>query len=353
MSPNDENERWKPPVRRGVPEHGAADRTSSASAPESSPADAAPEATVWRPKAPLRPLPESEAPESSSSAITPEPATEPGANQAEAPAGVAEPPRRARQHPTEEPYIWTDRLRTGEAATAVAPVTIVNPIVAAEGLSKDYPMGDTVVHALKPLTFRVPRGQLVALHGRSGSGKTTLLNMIGGLDQPTSGSVSVDGANVTEMSEIDRVQLRRHQIGFIFQAFGLIPILSAAENVEVPLRLAKVNVMEREERVRVLLELVGLGERGKHRPFELSGGEQQRVAIARALANGPRLLLADEPTGQLDSQTGRTIMTLIRALVKSEGVTAIVATHDPILIDLADRVIELRDGVLIEDSWAS
>src|SRR5690606_34136046 len=128
---------------------------------------------------------------------------------------------------------------------------------------------------------------------------------------------------------------RRDQIGFIFQAFGLIPILSAAENVEIPLRLVRARVAQRDERVRVLLEMVGLGERSHHRPHELSGGEQQRVAIARALANAPTLLLADEPTGQLDSQTGRTIMTLIRALVHSEGVTAIVATHDPVLIDLA------------------
>ena len=152
------------------------------------------------------------------------------------------------------------------------------------------------------------------------------------------------------MDESDLIDLRRNKIGFIFQAFGLIPILSAAENVEIPLRLAQVNVGQRDERVRVLLELVGLGERAKHRPHELSGGEQQRVAIARALANAPELLLADEPTGQLDSQTGRTIMTLIRALVHSEGVTAIVATHDPILIDLADRLIELSDGHVISDS---
>jgi putative ABC transport system ATP-binding protein len=152
------------------------------------------------------------------------------------------------------------------------------------------------------------------------------------------------------MPERGLIELRRHRIGFIFQAFGLIPILTAAENVEVPLRLAGTQVEEREERVRVLLEMVGLGERARHRPHELSGGEQQRVAIARALANGPSLLIADEPTGQLDSHTGRTIMTLIRALVRSEGVTAIVATHDPILIELADRAIELRDGEVLSDT---
>jgi putative ABC transport system ATP-binding protein len=152
------------------------------------------------------------------------------------------------------------------------------------------------------------------------------------------------------MPERGLIELRRHRIGFIFQAFGLIPILSAAENVEVPLRLANARVDERDERVRVLLEMVNLGERMRHRPHELSGGEQQRVAIARALANSPSLLLADEPTGQLDSHTGRTIMTLIRALVRSEGVTAIVATHDPVLMELADRAIELSDGSVIADS---
>lgn len=262
----------------------------------------------------------------------------------------AEPPRAPVAAPEPEPeeeapVVWSERQRPRE------PAQIVAPLVATEGVAKDYPMGDGVVHALKPTTLRIARGQLVAIHGRSGSGKTTLLNLIGGLDRPTAGRIWVDNAEVTAMSEEDLVQLRRHQVGFIFQAFGLIPILTAAENVEVPLRLALTDPYERDERVRVLLELVGLGERARHRPFELSGGEQQRVAIARALAANPRLLLADEPTGQLDSNTGRAIMTLLRALVKSEGLTAIVATHDPVLIDLADRIIELRDGEVIADSW--
>jgi putative ABC transport system ATP-binding protein len=143
------------------------------------------------------------------------------------------------------------------------------------------------------------------------------------------------------------VELRRRKVGFIFQAFGLLSILSAAENVEVPLRLVRAAPDARDERVGVLLELVGLGDRGRHRPYELSGGEQQRVAIARALANRPDVLLADEPTGQLDSATGRSIMGLLRAVVRSEGVTAITATHDPLIIDLADRVVELRDGRLL------
>jgi putative ABC transport system ATP-binding protein len=149
------------------------------------------------------------------------------------------------------------------------------------------------------------------------------------------------------MSADELVDLRRRRVGFIFQSFGLLSILSAAENVEVPLRLVRTPPTERDDRVRVLLELVGLGDRGRHRPHELSGGEQQRVAIARALANRPDVLLADEPTGQLDSATGRSIMSLLRSVVRSEGVTAIIATHDPLLIDLADRVVELRDGRLL------
>jgi putative ABC transport system ATP-binding protein len=242
----------------------------------------------------------------------------------------------------EERSAWTGQVRR--------PVDYTTPIVETEGITRDYPIGHTVVHALRGIDLRIRRGELVAIHGRSGSGKTTLLNCIGGLDRPTAGRVWINGAEVTAMGEDGLLDLRRTTIGFIFQAFGLIPILTAAENVEIPLRLANTDVARREERVRVLLELVGLGERAGHRPFELSGGEQQRVAIARALANAPQLLLADEPTGQLDSGTARTIMTLIRALVASEGVTAIVATHDPILIDIADRVIELRDGAIVSDS---
>jgi putative ABC transport system ATP-binding protein len=224
------------------------------------------------------------------------------------------------------------------------------PMVETHDLSRDYQMPGGVVHAVREVNLQVGHGQLVAVRGRSGSGKTTLLSMIGALDRPTRGSVAVDGLAVSELPESELIAFRRRNIGFIFQAFGLMPILSAAENVEVPLRLVRADPRERERRVLELLELVGLGGRANHRPHELSGGEQQRVAIARALANRPDLLLADEPTGQLDSQTGRSIMVLLQQLMRSEGVTAIVATHDPMLIDLADRVIDLRDGHVVEDS---
>ena len=223
------------------------------------------------------------------------------------------------------------------------------PIVQTHELTREFAMPGGTVHALTDVSVRMDRGTLVALRGRSGSGKTTFLSLVGALDRPTRGTVNVDGKLVSEEAESNLVGFRRRNIGFVFQAFGLMPILSAAENVEVPLRLVHAEPKERDRRVRELLELVGLADRANHRPHELSGGEQQRVAIARALANRPSLLLADEPTGQLDSQTGRAIMILIQHLIRSEGVTAIVATHDPILIDLADRVIELADGHVVED----
>ena len=241
---------------------------------------------------------------------------------------------------------------TSQYARPVAITTARPPgaavMVETRGLGRDFLMGSTVVQALADVDLRVERGELVAVRGRSGSGKTTLLSLIGGLDRPTDGQVFVDGESIGAMDQAGLVDIRRHRIGFIFQAFGLISILSAAENVEVPLRLVSADPREREERVRLLLALVGLADRAGHRPHELSGGEQQRVAIARALANSPSLLLADEPTGQLDSATGRAIMSLIRAIVHSERLTAIIATHDPQLIDLADRVIELRDGRILD-----
>ena len=230
--------------------------------------------------------------------------------------------------------------RTDDAAAA-------GPMVEVRGLVRDYPAGGDVVHALRGIDLEVARGELLAVRGRSGSGKTTLLNLLGGLDVPTAGSVIVDGTSISDLDEAAAAGVRRRTVAFVFQTFGLIPILSAAENVEVPLRMVGADPKARDRRVAELLELVGLEARAKHRPHELSGGEQQRVAIARALANRPRLLLADEPTGQLDSETGQKIMLLIRTVVRAEGVTAVVATHDPIMIEVADRVIELLDGGLI------
>jgi putative ABC transport system ATP-binding protein len=225
------------------------------------------------------------------------------------------------------------------------------PVVEVTDLIREFSTGTTTIRAVDGITFRVEPGELVAVRGRSGSGKTTLLSLVGTLDRPSQGSVRVTGLPVSEMPERDLVAFRRRTIGFIFQAFGLLPILSAAENVEIPLRLVAAESRARDARVAELLDLVGLAGRANHRPYELSGGEQQRVAIARALANRPRLLLADEPTGQLDSHTGRDIMALIRSIIRTEGTTAIVATHDPALIDLADRVLELRDGKVIGETW--
>ena len=217
-------------------------------------------------------------------------------------------------------------------------------MVAADGICRTFGSGHTAVHALRGASFTVDRGQLVALRGRSGSGKTTLLNIIGGLDDPTAGRVWVDGREVNRMSERERLALRRDRVAFIFQSFGLVPMLSAAENVGIPLRIAGLRPSERRERVAAMLTLTGVSSHAAHRPDELSGGQQQRVAIARALAGRPGLLIADEPTSQLDHQTGRQIMELQLSVVRSEGITALVATHDEALIDLADKVIVLEDG---------
>jgi putative ABC transport system ATP-binding protein len=239
-------------------------------------------------------------------------------------------------------------MTTTEAGPMAQPIDPPTAILRAIDVVRDYPSGDTIVHALRGVSLTADAGRLVAVRGRSGSGKTTLLNILGGLDRPTSGQVFIDEHEVSAMGEDELVEVRRRSVAFIFQAFGLVPILSAAENVEVPLRLVKADQGVRDARVRELLEMVGLGGRMKHRPHELSGGEQQRVAIARALANRPRILLADEPTGQLDSETGHVIMMLLRDVVRTEGVTAIVATHDPVMLDVADQVLELRDGELVE-----
>ena len=221
-------------------------------------------------------------------------------------------------------------------------------MVAVRAVSRSFGSGATAVHALREVSFDVAAGTMVAVVGRSGSGKTTLLNVVGGLDRPDSGTVVVDGTDVTALGEERLSRLRRDTVAYVFQTFGLIPVLSAAENVGVPLRLSRTPVAERERRVGLLLDLVGLADHAEQRPDELSGGQQQRVAIARALAASPRLLIADEPTGQLDAETGLAVMALLRGVVESEGVTALVSTHDPVMMALADRVVRISDGRVTE-----
>lgn len=225
---------------------------------------------------------------------------------------------------------------------------MTDPVVTAEGLDRIYGTGDTATHALRGASLELNPGELVVLRGPSGSGKTTLLNLLGGLDKPDAGSLSIGGRDVTSASPAEWVELRRSTIGYVFQAFALIPHLSAAENIELPLRILNTPVKDRDARVAELLDLVELGPHANQRPSELSGGQQQRVGIARALANRPRLLIADEPTGQLDSITAATMMGLISDLVHRQGVAAIVSTHDPSMAAAADRVIDIHDGVLGE-----
>ncbi|CCI54228.1 ABC transporter ATP-binding protein [Nostocoides jenkinsii] len=216
-----------------------------------------------------------------------------------------------------------------------------------EGITRTFGAGENAVHALRGIDLAIRQGEYVAIKGRSGSGKTTLLNLIGGLDRATSGRIEVGGADVTAMTDAELLTLRRERVSYVFQSFGLIPILTARENVSVPLRLNKIPPRDREERVTEVLTSVGLAGHQNQVPGQLSGGQQQRVGLARALAAKPGLLLADEPTGQLDSHTARDIMTLIGTLVRTESMTAIVTTHDPLLLSLADRVIEIADGHLV------
>ena len=217
-------------------------------------------------------------------------------------------------------------------------------IVRTQALTRAYRVGTGQVVALDGVDLSVQPGTLVALRGRSGSGKTTLLNCIGGLDQPTSGQVWFQGREMGAMSESERVQVRRHSIGFVFQSFALLPTYSAAENVSLMLRLAGLPRRERAGRVREVLSMVGLLRWADHRPYELSGGQQQRIAIARALSTRPPLILADEPTGELDSATGQQIWGIFREIVDREGSTVLIATHDLTLDSFADRVHNLQDG---------
>ncbi|MFC0198656.1 ABC transporter ATP-binding protein, partial [Microbacterium arthrosphaerae] len=213
-----------------------------------------------------------------------------------------------------------------------------------ERLSRTFATATGDVHACVDIDIEVAPGELVVVRGASGAGKTTLLNMLGGLDRPTSGRVWIGDVDATALDEEALAALRRERLGFVFQSFGLIPILSAAENVELPLRIVKTPPAERDRRVAEALRLVGLAGHAAQRPGELSGGQQQRVGIARAIAAQLSFLLADEPTGNLDPRTAATVMDLIGDLVHSQGLAALVSTHDPLLVQRADRVIELHDG---------
>jgi len=224
---------------------------------------------------------------------------------------------------------------------------VTQPIVSLRDVRRDYALGAERVHALQGVTLAVDRGDYVAIVGPSGCGKSTLLNLIGVIDHPTSGTVEIAGKRVDAMSDREATLFRLHNIGFVFQRFYLMPILSALENVALPMAEAKVARQTRVERAAELLAYVGLGNRERHRPSELSGGEQQRVAIARALANGPSLLLADEPTGELDARTGTEIIALFQRL-NLDGTTIIVVTHDEDLAGAARRKIHMRDGKVVD-----
>ena len=243
--------------------------------------------------------------------------------------------------------------RMQEAAKKLEPMMqqVSEFIVRTRDVHKIYLMGKVEVHALRGVTVDIKRGEYISIMGPSGSGKSTLFNMIGGLDKPTSGSVYINEVDLAQLDAYELAWLRCRTIGYIFQTFNLIPVMTALENVTLPMIFAGVPEDERRDRGMELLKRVGLAERWNHKPFELSGGQQQRVAIARALANDPAIILADEPTGNLDLRTGKEIIELLKELNEEKGVTIISATHDLKMIDVSDRVIWIRDGQIsrIED----
>lgn len=223
-------------------------------------------------------------------------------------------------------------------------------MIEARNITRVFPVGDGDFYALKHVDIDIPAGKLTILKGRSGSGKTTLMNILSALDAPTEGDVSFDGQVYSEMEEAQKEQLRRKEIGFVFQAVALIPIMNAYENVDFAMRLAEPELTAKEvdERIRETLALVGMEERMRHMPGQMSGGEQQRVAIARAVAHRPKVVFADEPTGALDTESGLRVMQLFRNLIEKEGVTIVMTTHDPNLMELGDVVYELEDGEIID-----
>jgi len=223
------------------------------------------------------------------------------------------------------------------------------PLLRAEGVTRVYGRGAEAVYALKGVNLTIPPNKLVALRGRSGSGKTTLINILGALDRPTEGAVYFKGMEIGGLPERSRNELRRKDIGLIFQSFGLVSLMSAYENVEFGLRVAGVPASRCPEYARSALDVVGLKGRMHHRPFEMSGGEQQRVAIARAIAHKPSIILADEPTAELDSKTGLQVMKVFRDLVQQEGITIILTSHDPAIMEIVDHVYTLEDGEIVKE----
>jgi len=221
-------------------------------------------------------------------------------------------------------------------------------MIHAEHITKTYRVGESTIHALRGVDLHVNAGEFIAIVGASGSGKSTLLHIIGGLDRPSSGRVCIAGMELTSMSGDQLAELRSRKIGFVFQLHNLIPSLTALENVELPMIFAGVPAGERHRRARALLEEVGLGDRLEHTPLQLSGGQQQRVAIARALANNPQVLLADEPTGELDSDTGMQVINTFMQLREKHEVTVLLVTHDPEVAKMADRIMKMRDGRIVE-----
>ena len=223
-------------------------------------------------------------------------------------------------------------------------------LIVVRDIRKDYTLGKTVIHALRGLDFAIERGDFIAVMGPSGCGKSTLLNMVGCIDMPTSGSVSLEGRNLAALTDDQLAEIRLGKIGFIFQSFNLIPVLTIAQNVEFPLVLARIPRRERAARVSEVIEMVGLAEYAAHKPDELSGGQRQRVAIARALVNRPSIVIADEPTANLDSENGNAVLSAMQELNERHQVTLIFSTHNPETVRYARRIIRLKDGVITDDA---